>query len=247
MLHRSKAVLALLFIALLFPSCRKHEPVAGMEGGGAISPSDIVAVLDGRVHTLFVLPEEKDSVLRKWGAHSENGETYSMEAVNIYRERVPITFSVRPALVSQLLAMDKDVETWYLELVHRLASEDTTRGEVIDTFSRNFIHYRTYKNAVCTLVQREYETNCSVPWLISIGDTTGNGYSAKEADFSERTHYYPLSHCLKGSGYCTEALVVRASVAKWDNKKCSGAPTSVTSQGFDFSCPDAVTPPKKWW
>ncbi len=233
--------------------CKKEEqsvtPVASETGETMSGPvnhnADIVACLDGPSRTLYVLPEQRDTVLKLLHA-SGTAEMYTMEsAVNIHNRMVPIGFQVKPVTLNQLINISAwfDLSRAMIDFHNAEAAKDSTRGVFVDTLSRNGVYYRMYKSAECGAVEAGNETDCEAPFYYDLLDS-GRSIAPKRGR-TERRKFYPISHCLSGKNYCMEALVLRMVTEFYDNDGCNGAPISTVESDHEFSCPLAV-PPKTY-
>jgi hypothetical protein len=237
-----RSLLVLASGLCLIAGCSKDqqnpkEPSQVSENTTDIHPQDLVAFLDGRSKTLFVLGEEKDAVLKQLGAEGTSSGGYTLKMANIHRKFVPVEFTIRTASLPQLLQLNNlyQISAYDLQLEKDSANRDPNRATLIDSFTHDDIYYRTYKNAECGRVRQAFEAECHRPliYYFSLG-SHAKPNPPREADYTERVHFYEIAHCLHGRTYCTEALVVSETTQRWDNLDCTGAPVSVRETNYDF-------------
>jgi len=232
---RIHAVALCVFAFLISASgCKKEEqpatPIAAGDKYQLVDPfKDVIACLDGPHRVLYVLPEQRENVLKLLHAE-QSGDKYMMEAaMNIHHKAVPIGFQVVEASLNQLINVGAyfDLSRIWIPYYNQSASKDTARGKLLDTLTRDGVFYRVYLNAVCANVVPGHYTDCEGEITLTDPPTFK----------TVRRRFYPINHCLKGSGSCVEALGVSMTTEYYNNDKCSGAPTSVVESSYDFSCP----------
>jgi hypothetical protein len=242
-----------LAILLSISSCKRPEqesaPIKPGDKYQLVDPfNDLIACLDGVHSTLYVLPEERANVLKLLHA-SGSGDRYMLEAAsNIHHKTVPIGFVVKEASLNQLINVGAyfDIARWRIPGQNEAAGRDTVRGELIDTMTSRGIFYRVYRNAQCSKISDGRYTDCEVQitWDFDVGidlDST-KPYVPKPPKKQRppvyvKERFYPISHCIKGTSTCVEALGVSSITEFYDNNTCSGAPIRIEESAYDFSCP----------
>src|SRR5947208_2727281 len=98
-------------LAMSVSGCKKQEqqeapPIKPGDKYQLVDPfNDLVACLDGPHRILYVLPEQRENVLKLLHA-SGNGDRYILEAaMNFYRKEVPIGFQVKEASLNDLIGV----------------------------------------------------------------------------------------------------------------------------------------------
>jgi hypothetical protein len=221
--------------------CKRQEqspaPIKPGDKYQLVDPyKDLIACLDGPHHTLYVLPEQRESVLKLLHA-SGSGDRYILEAAtNVHRKAVPCGFVVKEASLNMLLNVSGYFElarTW-IPSYNDAANRDTARGKLLDTMTRDGIFYRVYLDAQCMKISDGHYTDCEGQVSVAeLMDTTGKPIHWKNV----RRRFYPINHCVKGTGSCVEALSVSQITEYYSTNNCSGAPVRIEETSYDFSCP----------
>ena len=240
----SRITIALFLVALLSSvGCKREiqqQPIKESDKYQLVDPyNDLIACLDGLHHTLYVLPEQRESVLKQLNA-SGSGDRYILEAAtNIHHKQVPCGFLVKEASLNQLITISGffDVARAWIPAYNESADKDTARGKLLDTLTRDGVFYRIYLNAQCVKIRDGKYTECEgqISGADLLFDSTKPYKPLVWKNVRER--YYPISHCVKGSGSCVEALSVSMVTEYYTSDKCTGAPTKVEETSYDFTCP----------
>ncbi len=235
-MHRYCAAFFASILFLSFSGCIKKAEENTQASVVPVDPrNDLIAATDPVNHILYVVPEEKDAVLKYLEATpASGGETYLITAVNFMRNRVPFMFRVQPATASQLLMQTADnknkANLLFCSYQDDKAMRDTARGRFIGKLDTGGVCYRIYKNAKCVQVAKAYETDCIEEEITNADSTfskTGRSYIIKS---------FEVSHCLKGTSMCVETLCVHNMKSYYNNGNCKGAPISVNSWDIDYNC-----------
>jgi hypothetical protein len=244
MTYRFRAfAFCVLVVTISVSGCKKEDqpatPIAAGNNYQLVDPfTDIIACLDGPHRTLYVLPEQRENVLKLLHAEA-SGDKYMMEAaMNIHHKAVPIGFQVVSASLNQLINVGAyfEIARAWIPSYNESANKDTARAKLLDTMTTAGVFYRMYLNAQCGKITDGHYTDCEEQ--ISFADAWDTTRTTSPLKFNHvRQRFYPISHCLKGTGSCIEALGVSMTTEYYNNDNCNGAPTSVVETSYDFSCP----------
>src|SRR5437763_1144894 len=109
-MSRLRIIAIIAVIAFASSGCKRQSQEAPAVKPGdkyqLVDPfTDLAACLDGFHHILYVLPEQRENVLKQLHA-SGSGDRYILEAAtNIHQKQVPCGFLVKEASLNQLITV----------------------------------------------------------------------------------------------------------------------------------------------
>lgn len=226
--------LLIIFMFLLFAGCTKEKPQTEIQlNEGLDRVNDIAGFLNGFDSTLYVLPESKDGVIKILNANPYEGNRLRLMANTISGKNVSLNLAVKETTLPLILFYIGESEKSYLDILH---DRDTARGELINRFkdSKTGVFYRVYKNARCVNVTQSHTTDCyeDIRWTVDPLDSTIKTVrTGKYLKMEQRG----INHCLKGTDYCVEALVVSRIRHVYDDPLCRNL-VGISEWGYDYSC-----------
>jgi len=242
-LFKRNFILVLFSLLIVIISCNQNKnqveqkPTDKIETQLTVNPiKDIAGIYNPLEKTLYVLPDQKTNVLNILGAVQVEGDIYRMPGRTIFNKSVQITF--RAVALEYMLILP--YISWYDKYVSDIiASSDSTRGRYAgwfrDSLSGTFC--RVYKDAKCEKVTDGFESTCTKEYkfkkplikieLIDSFPPQKIPPAPKPPDLPEPTGKYikniqsEVSHCLKGTNYCVEALVVTSKIEIYNDANCT--------------------------
>ncbi len=232
-----KKILMLAAVILFFHGCTKQDSNVEQHKIGQNSNStvdemnDITAFLNGFDSTLYVIPENKNEVIKKLNAQLIEGNVYKINTLTISSNKITYIFKLKEASLNNILFYITDSDQRYFELA---AEKDSARAELLNKFKSGGVFYRVYKNAQCTNINQASVSDCYAESYTEIDLKDSTVKYIKTGKFL-KMEYQLINHCVKGNDYCVEALVVKTIRKKYDDPLCRNL-LETTDWNYDYSC-----------
>jgi hypothetical protein len=239
MKHRQLiSILGAFTLFLLIQGCGRENVQTTMTGQDCelVDPlNDLVAFMDPIQHKLFVLPEQKENVLKRMGAEPVKNDIYAFQSLTVSGKYITSRFTIAPLnTAAEILLYVSEADKW---LYDNYANRDTARGVFIKTFKDSSgTFYRVYKNAECKKVANAGESPCIKQVIFIFNPTptdSPNGYYIpKETGKYVKFEYLEVNNCVKGTNYCVEALVVTRKKYFYNDVNCSQILEIIPEYGY---------------
>lgn len=185
--------------------------------------NDLIGVFNPFSKILFYTPDYQSQVFSKLQPQLRTDGKYDVNVLSVNRKPMQMAVDLVPATSMILFQQDEGCESklrdWVCDQQDKKQEEkkDRTPAERIgEKWDSTGTGYRFYKNARCERFKEGGETACSEQLIFP----SGNIKEPKKTGKYEKLVYSPLSHCFKGTEFCTEMYFVDLVKYIYDDANC---------------------------
>ncbi|MGQ0740118.1 MAG: hypothetical protein ACT4OJ_13795 [Bacteroidota bacterium] len=202
------------------------ETPQGQPSKGPDRVNDLIGVFNPFTKILFYNPQYQQQIFSKMQPHIKPDGKYDVNVLTANRKPVRTSISMIPASPAALFDQSVQLEEKMNEVLcdqqdtKPQDKPDRTPAErITETWDSTGTGYRVYKNARCERFKEGGEVPCFAEEVTYPDNISGTEKRKKTGKYHKMV-YSPLSHCFKGTEFCTEMYFLDLLIYVYDDANC---------------------------